>query len=92
MESGARLTPEQVITVITFHDEVAKLRGLEKADWEGFTDSDYKCLIGSHNLVQILGGGDPVKAAQVRRKMETGQDWQADLSEEALTYLPKSNS
>lgn len=92
MESGTRLTPEQVTIVKTYHDEVAKLRGLEKADWDGFSDNDFKSLIGSHNLVQILGGGDPVKAAQVRRKMETGQDWKSDLSEEALTYLPKSTS
>ncbi len=74
-----RLTPEQVKIVKTHYDELAKLRGFEQADWDGFEEGYFDCLIGSYNLIKKLGEGDPLKAAQVRRKMETGQDWKADL-------------
>lgn len=78
-KQGERLTSKEIKMVKDFHEKVAQLRGYEKADWSEFSEDNFECLIGSYNLIIKLGGGCPLKAAQVRRKMETRQDWKSDL-------------
>lgn len=55
------LTPDQTEKVRAYHKARASLRGEEFAD-PG--DAFLSIMVGTYNLIQLEGGGDPTKAAE----------------------------
>ncbi|MCB0631597.1 MAG: hypothetical protein R2824_24065 [Saprospiraceae bacterium] len=57
-----RLNQEQVAAVKTFYRKIAEVEGQNIQ----LDDSVYPLLTGSYKIIQKVGGGDPIKAAEWR--------------------------